>query len=153
MIKDSDKEMIIKLKCIRVETSDLPHTVNELQEHRGTICIRVMIVAMANPLKHNVNDNTKLYLTISGIFCIQWSYLNYANVLKGWIERGVGGAKEKHFGRGRIMSALCSASFIQGVPNHPTSFCSSEISQCRNFVSTIALIFWPHKFGNIGFNH
>lgn len=57
MIKNSDKEMIIKLKCIRVETCDLPHTVNELQEHRGTICIRVMIVAMANPLKQNIDDN------------------------------------------------------------------------------------------------
>lgn len=55
MIKDSDKEMIIKLKCIWVETCDLPHTVNELQKYRGTICIRVMIVAMANPLKQNID--------------------------------------------------------------------------------------------------
>lgn len=50
MIQNGDQEMFVEFERMRKLFAHLPHTVDELQEHRRSISIWMMIVTVANSL-------------------------------------------------------------------------------------------------------
>lgn len=55
MIKNGYQKMLVKLKSIRKLFAHLPYAVQELQEYRRPIGIRVMIVTVSDTLRrHNM---------------------------------------------------------------------------------------------------
>lgn len=51
MIQNGNEEVVVELEGIRELLGYLPDTVDELQENGRTICVRMVIISMADPLK------------------------------------------------------------------------------------------------------
>lgn len=60
VVKDCDKEVLVKFKGIGKLKCHLPHTVNELQEYGCTLVVTVVSVTMAQPLKNDTAPSTTL---------------------------------------------------------------------------------------------
>ena len=50
VVEDSDEEFLVKLEGAREMVPQLPHTVDELDKDRGPLLVRVVAVAMPDPL-------------------------------------------------------------------------------------------------------
>lgn len=51
MIQDGNQEALVELESCGELLRHLPHAVDELQENRGAVGVRVVLVTMANSLK------------------------------------------------------------------------------------------------------
>lgn len=59
MVQNGDQKMFVELKGVRKLLSDLPNAIDELQKHRGSIRVAVMVVAVPHSLLHKNKTNTK----------------------------------------------------------------------------------------------
>lgn len=62
MIQHGDQQMFVKLECVWELLTDLPDTVDELQEDRRTIRIRMVTVSVSDALLELVSEAQPLLL-------------------------------------------------------------------------------------------